>query len=277
MMRMELFSKEWPETGGMGAAGFKKLLSGQTHDMWVHFIRETIQNTWDAKKDQRTSQVEYSVHLRNYSSSEWKQIWTDIFNKKTPKAVKVKDNEGLDINDVEWGDLKPSGPRRMLIVSDRNTTGLGGVTLANDPKGEVARDFVQFMYDWGSPQDKDKGGGSFGYGKSVLYNASNAGTIIVYTRCHNEDGKLENRFIASALGAPETAVLLGNHWWGDRSKKSLRPMTGKAADKLAALAGFELREGDETGTTIGVTAPIIGKDISDSEFLKKLQIGRAHV
>ena len=57
----------------------------------------------------------------------------------------------------------------VLEISDYGTTGLGGATDPSLVPEEESTDFVDFMRNIGTPRDTDKGGGTYGYGKSWLY------------------------------------------------------------------------------------------------------------
>ncbi|MGZ4249145.1 MAG: hypothetical protein ACXVUE_12680 [Solirubrobacteraceae bacterium] len=165
----------------------------------------------------------------------------------------------IDLDDLFVGEEPPC----VLMISDRHTTGLGGPLRADqvlDPS--VPRDFVDFLRNVGQPPDKRFGGGTFGYGKSVLYNASQVQTIAVYTRCRVESGH-QSRFMCAALGGQfhaefdgEQRPFTGRHWWGRMVDGVIDPLIDADADHLAGRLGFDVMAGDRTGTSILIFGPL---------------------
>ncbi len=157
-------------------------------------------------------------------------------------------------------------PLRVLQVSDRGTGGLGGPTRA-DTVSAGARDFITFIRNVGEPRDKELGGGTYGFGKGIFYLLARQGSILVYTRCRNDAGRLESRLIGCTLWKSyvgvdavdrQTRRYTGRHWWGDVTDDGVvEPLFDEDADSLAARLGLRVFDGDETGTTIVVIDPII--------------------
>jgi len=286
---VELFSEEFAATGSASAEAYAKILGRLELDFWSVFIRETIQNTWDAgKRGQPVASkyhfddtVEYGIDLKNFKASEWKQAFSGIFSSTTPGPLNSVENQ------TDWSKL--SQAKKLLIIYDRNTTGMGGPTTPDNKSkqsklfdtGEVPSDFADFIFEWGVPQDTPDGGGTYGFGKSVLYSPSLASTIVVHTHCLDENGKPSQRLIASSLaqsGFEEegTRRLTGRHWWGNTEKfPSVGPVTGDEAEALASLIGFPKFQPDQTGTTIGVISPDLldadGEALEDDQFMEYLQ------
>ena len=89
----------------------------------------------------------------------------------------------------------------VLFVSDRGTSGLGGSTKGGEDPGK-RKDYLSFVLNVGVPRDREGGGGTFGYGKAILYNCSRAQSILVHTRAAKGAGYAsESRFIGIGLGA----------------------------------------------------------------------------
>jgi hypothetical protein len=167
----------------------------------------------------------------------------------------------------------------MLVISDRNTTGLGGPTRADVIDRSTSTDFVDFLRNIGQPPDKPLGGGTFGYGKAALYLVSGIRCILVYTRCRYR-GRLESRLIAACLGqgyvddsGPVPTKYTGRHWWGvigDDSEVA-EPLTGEPSARLAAALGIPPFQGDETGTSIAILDFSCGPERGPDEALLAMQ------
>lgn len=146
----------------------------------------------------------------------------------------------------------------MLIVTDRGTRGLCGPTRA-DLASDEYNDFVAFVRNSGRAEGKMLGGGTYGFGKGVLYDASVASTIMVFTRTSSA-GRPVTRFMAIGMGSPFIAKgrhYTGRHWWGAASSVTgVEPVTGARAVALARGAGMMTIPEGATGTAIAVIAPV---------------------
>ena len=164
----------------------------------------------------------------------------------------------------------------MLTVVDRGTKGLGGPIRA-DEVADGPKDWASFVLNVGEKRDRDQGGGTYGYGKAVLYRLSSVGTIIVHTRVTEPGGTRRSRLIGVALGpsfeAPESPgaeprPFTGRHWWGSVQHGHVEPLLGDEADAVAHSLGLPpFAEGD-TGTTIVVVDPEL------DDFEDDLDVGR---
>ena len=68
----------------------------------------------------------------------------------------------------------------VMEICDFGTVGLGGPTRADRiPEGDERTDFIDLLRNVGSPRDVEHGGGTYGFGKAVLYRASRCRTILV--------------------------------------------------------------------------------------------------
>jgi hypothetical protein len=147
----------------------------------------------------------------------------------------------------------------LLVVTDTGCRGLGGPTRA-DITLEGSSDFVDFVRNVGRDAGKALGGGTYGFGKGVLYEASASHTILVYTRTTSRSG-LESRFIAINLGNTydiEGKRYTGRHWWGVGDPiTGAEPARGLAADRIAQALGMSRLLPDETGTAIAVVHPVV--------------------
>lgn len=237
--------EEVPPTGAISAPGALNALGRPAMDFWDLFVRETVQNSWDAKLPGYAGPVRYDVSIRALSGTQSKFLLENV--------VRWVPNDG---NDGQWEALLEDG-QTAVCVSDWGTTGLGGSTRA-DLAEDGGSDFSDFVFNVGALPDKERGGGTYGYGKSVLYRASRAAAIAVYSRCRVGD-RFESRFITAALGRPFTAEdtgvrHTGRHWWGVADADLIAPATGRSADAIARGLGIPVRSDDETGTSILVFA-----------------------
>ncbi|HEU5379569.1 MAG TPA: hypothetical protein VFV38_29450, partial [Ktedonobacteraceae bacterium] len=207
--------------------------------MLAVLVRETVQNSWDARASDQEP-VRFSVAGWILNQTQQKFLRESLFA-EYPLFTSLPLAESL----------LSSNPVNVLAISDRGTKGMGGptradiVTRSNEP-----RDFVDFLRDVGQPSDKQLTGGTYGYGKAALYRASRVRTICVYTRC-KEKGKLESRFIVTALGEPYSTDqdrYTGRHWWGRLEDNIAEPLLDADADSAAEALGSPEFRGNECGT-----------------------------
>ncbi|WP_143596290.1 hypothetical protein [Tistlia consotensis] len=150
----------------------------------------------------------------------------------------------------------------VLEICDFGTRGLGGPTRADRSFSGVCNDFVDFVRNIGVSRDVAQGGGTYGYGKSILYRASRCATIIVDSL--TEAG--ERRLIGCHLGDTVElgqGRLTGRHWWGVPSSETedlVEPVCGDGAAQLAAALGLPSRPDGQTGTSIMVLDPDLQDD-----------------
>lgn len=244
-MSIGLHSEPKPPTGGLVASGVRNALGRPDLDFWSLFVREAAQNSLDAIDPEAPAAPAFHLQLRRLD-----ELQHDTLSKV---LLGERPDDRADV----WSRIDAS--RDVLVVEDFGTLGLGGPLLADESSGEVPR-FANFVWNVGQAAEAGLGGGTYGYGKSVLYRASSCGAIVVYTRCRTRSGA-ESRLIACALGSPYESrpnghphLFTGRHWWGDVDGASIRPLTGDAADRMADALGIGRGTGD-VGTTILIVAP----------------------
>ncbi|MGW6334224.1 hypothetical protein [Nocardia rhamnosiphila] len=243
------FSQTFPPEGASTAEGIRNQLGKPELDHLTILVRESAQNSWDARVG-GGAQVHYRVNLQTVSAAH-APAWREHLLRNAPS------NQHLPLR----GSLqKPT--IRVLSISDRGTKGLGGPTRA-DTVTDQGRDFVAFLRNIGEPRDQALGGGTYGFGKGILYLVSKPGTILVHTRCQF-GGRYETRLMAASLwksfDAGEDGAArryTGRHWWGDTSGEVVEPLVGDAADSIAAKLGLSLFGPTETGTTVVVIDPYL--------------------
>lgn len=249
MSCLDLQSETFRATGNIAAEGAIRSLGRPDMDLLTLLVRETIQNSWDARLSD-VQPVRYAIDMWAFSRSQ-RAVLVDEYFAERP-------DEGLPLPDELEAERLVA-----LTISDRNTLGLAGPTRADRALvGGAKRNFVDFMRNIGRPHDAKVGGGTYGYGKASLYLASRAHTICVYTRPEGA----ESRLMAAALGRQYEGVhsgqrrrFTGRHWWGQRASDGIvDPLFGDAADEIAEAIGLPKFSGDETGTTVLVIQPNLG-------------------
>ena len=262
MIELELHSEKYSATGNASSEGVKNQLGRPDMDVIEVLVRETVQNSWDARLPGKRT-VQYDIAGWELDNSQRSVLDNNVF-------ACYPDNVGWEQFENE--------PITVLAISDRNTSGLGGPTRADAVSDEeTPRDFVDFIRNVGTPRDKHLGGGTYGFGKSSLYLASHVSTICVYTRCKTTRG-LESRFIAATLGPSYKVsqglgkgMYTGRHWWGSKAEDGIvEPVIGRSADALARGLGMPEFDDSETGTTLLVVLPRLD-DITDEQIGRRFQ------
>lgn len=248
-MTLRWWSQPFPPTGAIASEGIRNQLGRPPVDPLTVFVRETAQNSWDARLPGRPTT--YRLELTTVSPNH-RPTWERLL---TPPA-RVQPHLGV-------GRVVRAPNLRLLSVVDRGTKGLGGPTRA-DELAHDRRDWVSFVLNVGEKRDVVHGAGTFGYGKAVLYRLSKVGTILVYTRTDEPGIGLSSRLIGIALGdsfessdsvAEGARPFTGRHWWGDVQGDHVEPLRGADADEAARSLGLTPFEDGESGSTLIVLDP----------------------
>ncbi|MFF4163465.1 hypothetical protein [Streptomyces sp. NPDC001741] len=245
------FSQPYPPEGASAAEGIRNQLGRPELDLLTILVRESAQNSWDARLPASPTPVDYRIDMWTVGPAHTR-AWRLLLLDGAPAAGdSFPLNETLRRNSI-----------RVLAVSDRGTRGLGGPTRADTFDAE--RDFVSFIRNIGEPRDTALGGGTYGFGKGIFYLLSNAGTILVHSRCRTEEGGFETRLIGCTLWKSYVANepdgmrrYTGRHWWGDTSGDVVEPLIDGDADAVVRSLGLHPFGAGETGTTIIVVDPIL--------------------
>jgi hypothetical protein len=248
---LDLESEAVRPTGGVASEGVLNQLGRPKMDRLTVLIREAGQNSLDAKARESPT-VEVSIVFREFTAGQLQVLRREVFAQvpgHLPLAASLA-------GDASGGYRQ--GPR-VLLISDRGTVGLGGPTRADAPDDADGRDFVDLLRNVGQPPGRLEAGGTYGYGKAALFLASEARTILVYTRCRNA-GQYQTRFMAAGLGegySDPAGRFTGRHWWGRQSADLVEPILGDDADEIARSIGLPGFDSEERGTTIAILSPLL--------------------
>ncbi|GAA1030531.1 MULTISPECIES: hypothetical protein [Amycolatopsis] len=244
-------SQRFPPEGASAAEGIRNQLGRPELDLLTILVRESAQNSWDARIGDTT--VDYHLDLRIVSPAH-APSWRELLTRRVPAHENLPLRKSLSGSAI-----------RILTVSDRGTTGLGGPTRADNAVVEN-HDFVSFIRNIGEPRDTELGGGTYGFGKGIFYLLSGPGTVLVHTRCRVAGG-YETRLMGCALWKSYAEGeglsghrFTGRHWWGAPSPDGVvEPLVGIEAEETAERLGLRQFGDDETGTTVVVIDPDLGE------------------
>lgn len=242
-MRIGVYGEPNSATGSLAAPGILNSLGRVDAELIETLVRESIQNSWDAKRDD-AKQVLVRV-ARSTLTGDGLRRFRELAASPTPA--------GAFLGEVEH-EVRP----RLLAFSDYGTHGLSGPLTAD--RAAQRQDFVDFVFNIGQEPQSSSSGGSFGYGKSIFYQASRVHTVIIDSLCLHE-GALQRRFIICRLRSPYVSAstpYTGRQWWGltDESPGSVRPLLGLEADEMADALGLPPRhDRADLGTTVAVVDP----------------------
>lgn len=256
MNRLDVYSEPIPPNGATDAEAIRNVVGRTDLSLWELLLRESFQNSWD----QRVSDsIGFSVTALIFGESECERLKESVFTKQPVAGSAVG----------AW--LRESDQPSALVITDRRTKGLGGPTRAGvtTPPG-VSRNFVDFVRNNGR-QQKAFGGGTYGFGKGVFFDASKVNTCLIYSQTM-VDGEIESRFIVMAVGQKFTvgdSEFTGRHWWGDlASDDVIEPVCGPEARDLALQLGISNLGESETGTSICVIDPMVDNTKSHADGLE---------
>ncbi len=203
------------------------------------FVREVLQNANDQKlHDERPVHVTFRfVTLSGDERRDFLEAlrWGDGLRERLETIAASDQGRGYEqlLDQVD----DPDEEIRLLIVEDRNTTGLTGGWDDDSNYAALVRDEL-----YSSKQD-DTAGGSYGLGKSVLWTFSGASTVIFNSHPASSDSEtLAQRLIGRTklptheLAGDETTYQ-GAGWLcqPNRTDEGVRPeaLTGDTAANLA--------------------------------------------
>jgi hypothetical protein len=245
MSALDWFPEPFQAYGSFAGEGARRVLGKPKLDPLTVLVRETVQNSWDARRPDRDV-VKFAMDGWNLTHSQVQTLRASVFGGRP--------TDGLLLDAVINRNEVP-----VLAISDRGTVGLTGPIRADHP-AEGRTDFIDLVFNMGQPRDVDGGGGTYGFGKTISYVVSEASTCILYTRTEVMS-KIESRLIAVAVGAQyatNTRRYTGRHWWGLTADERIGPVVGETADELADQLGMPKFEEAETGLSVLILAPRFG-------------------
>ncbi|WP_066360982.1 hypothetical protein [Herbidospora mongoliensis] len=253
-MNARWWSQPFAPEGSAAAEGIIKQLGRPALDPLTVLVREAAQNSWDARLPEGEVHFRIDVRVLGDDASTWRELLLP-----GPSGESKVDLGPLLLPETV-----------VLVVSDRNTRGLGGPLRA----GERAResdtpDFVQFLRNVGEPSDHRFGGGTYGFGKGIFYRLSRAGAILVDTHSFATGGPQARRLMGAALGHSwylGERRFTGRHWWGVVADDDVPdPILSAEADTVSRALGLPGFDNQGTGTDIVVLAADLGAVGSASE------------
>ena len=245
-IRLSHHAEPVPTTGATAAHGIRSALGRPTLDRWTLFLRETVQNAWDARYPGADEPVRYTAELRHPTPAQHDSLVGQVLREQ---ADGMHDFWSRLADPNQW----------WLLVHDRGTVGLGGPERAGVPAEQ--NNFADFVWNFGIPNEDEKTGGTYGCGRTVFFTASApsargpGGSVALIHSRYRANDRLRTRFITMGLGdsyTKEGQLYTGRHWWGRESEPDLptAPLEDPAADVLAQSLGLPGFKPGEAGTTV---------------------------
>lgn len=247
MAALEWTPEIYPATGGLAAAGFYQLLGRPRLDPLTVLVRETAQNSWDARASD-VGPVQFRIDGRELMADERRVLAQSVFTDS-------ENVQGVELNQRLTGEELTG-----IFISDRKTKGLGGPLRADQQDPDGIYDWVDFVLNVGKANTQGMTGGTYGFGKTICYVVSSVNSIVIHSRTQHR-GRPQSRLIACAIGDEfrrKRRLCTGRHWWGKPNEGGPEPLTGARADQLASKIGMPDFGEDECGTNILIISPDLG-------------------
>lgn len=229
----------------------RRLMGAPTLSLLQTVIRESLQNSCDAVAEGQ--RVQALVRLRKLRAAEVAGLREVL----SP----LPDGPSREPLETFLGSDSPV----VMEICDWGTWGLGGPTRADKaPPAGTRMDFVNFVRNVGAARDTEQGGGTYGYGKTALYVASNCGTIVIDTLVSGGPRRMIGCHLGEAYDHKGSRYT-GRHWWGEEveGEEFVEPILGRKADRLANAVGLPDRRSSGAGTSIMILDPALGHETLD--------------
>lgn len=241
MPRLDWFPKQFSQ-GDIDGQGARRLLGQPNVPNSSVLVRETAQNSWDAKT--HGAGLTFTLNLRRLTPGERSVLFGNVLT------------GGLH----HLGDVPPATDTWVLEVADRGTIGLVGPVRSDLARVDGERtNFIDLIFNIGAPRDLKLSGGTYGFGKTISYVASELGIVVFWSRCRAAVGA-EHRFIASGIGDSFDQGgkrYTGRHWWGRAvdDGERIEPIVGDEAQILGESIFDRTFRAQETGASMLIVAP----------------------
>ncbi len=213
------------------------------------FVREVLQNANDQKTDDEIP-VEVNFRFITLTGEERSEFlealqWENGLRDRLQKVADSDQGRGYEqlLNQVE----NPDEEIRLLIVEDRNTTGLTGDWDDDSNYAALVRDEL-----YSSKQD-DTAGGSYGLGKSVLWTFSGASTVIFNSYPTPIDDETRRQRLIGRTKLP-THELTGDDTTYQGAGWLCQPTQTKDGTRPEALTGDRA---EQIATDLRITRPAV--------------------
>lgn len=259
-MTVERISEPRGPFGGVTADGMVNVLGRPRLDSLELVIREAAQNAWDARArpsdaNPVPSAPAFSVRIRELTRDQ-EVVFRELFADPATHVEVGATNE-------LWKLLATHEPIRVLELCDFGTSGLTGPIDQHAP-ATGNDNFRNFFFDVGVEHFTSGDGGTYGYGRSALYLAGSARTIVVDSLTATPTAH-ERRFMASRVGHPSerrdfsgrVTRFTGRHFWGIKRPDhgGVEPLTGTSAEAFSDGLGMPRRDRNSSGTSILIPWP----------------------
>lgn len=248
LARLSLHAEPYGSTGNIGP-NIERLLGTPALDPLQVLVRESVQNIADAARLGVGARILFRI--RTLQGGQRDTL------KRHVLAQLPEEEESRQRLEAFLARENPV----VIEICDFGTVGLGGPTRADRvPEGDEGTDFIDFLRNIGSLRDVEHGGGTYGFGKVALYQASRCGTLVVDSLVKG-GGEGTRRFMGSHIGRSFVAKwnqtvrpYTGRHWWGvpgeNHGSTFVEPLRDAPAEELAMALGLPSRGIGESGTSI---------------------------
>ncbi len=266
------FVKEDPNDRGRSTSR-RHLLEGAGLSTEARVAREAIQNSVDATLGGEKTDVSVrSVVVSGEAVSSFRDL-IGFGDGDSPFARldKLGLKSGNAYEHMCRGGVSSSF--RVTVIEDYNTCGLG----YDERDGKDRFDELCLSFGQDTTSASGSRGGSYGFGKEVYEEASDCNTFMVYSvfapsEHGNEKGSHARLFGCATFDGHEGddgikykgRALFGFHRESASGSIECRPLVDEMAHEVAGRLGFEVRDQEDTGTSI----MIFGSSIDMGEFKK---------
>lgn len=248
------------EMGGAHDGAYRHPLAGSGLLREHKLAREAIQNSVDARRAGEVVQVRFNLERVDNTRLEEIGATLSLMEPRGP-VERSQDVPGFGVGESDFFEAQIDGDGKsqaILYIDDYGTHGLGGPSTASKTD-ELDSRYYRLLLGFGVSDDSEESrGGSFGFGKSVYWEASEVNTVAFYS-VFKPDGATNQahaRLIVSGLYSTHTYsgdMYTGRAWFGHRvSETYCGPLVDGDAHDMAANLGFDRRSRAEFGTSMMV-------------------------